>query len=294
MLLLARQFEDANSRAEKALEIDPKNVEALILHANALAGLNKLDDALNEVEAAIREEPDRTASYTILGAMQMVHGDRKEAEAAFRKAVETDPKSVDARLALVNYLWAVGRRSDAEEQLKEALKIDPKNILANRAMALFYIGARQPKEAEPYLKTLAEVAAGWQPASSSWRTTTSRCSGATRRDASWKPSPPADSEGRRTAPNCGSPAWAWDPATPAAAMKLIDEVLAKDPQNWEALLAKAQTLLGLGKVGEASPRSSRRRRPTRSRQRLSSRSAGRTSSAASDRKRSRPSLRPSS
>ncbi len=38
---------------------------------------------------------------------------------------------------------------------------------------------------------------------------------------------------------------------PAAAMKLIDECSRRNRRNWEALLAKAQTLLGLGKVSEA-------------------------------------------
>ena len=249
MLLLARQFEDANSRAEKALEIDPKNVEALILHANALAGLNKFEDALNEVEAAIREEPDRTASYTILGAMQMVHGDRQEAETAFRKAVETDPKSVDARLALVNYFWAVGRRSDAEAQLKEALTIDPKNVLANRALALFYLGARQPKEAEPYLKTLAETL----PDGTGKLLLADYYISLQRRDEAQRILEAVAASGVKGASSAklrlaGLGLGSGDPA---AAMKLIDDVLAKEPHNWEALLAKGQTLLGLGKVGEA-------------------------------------------
>src|SRR5690349_17097757 len=39
LLLMARRFDDAKVRAEKALEIDPQNVDAQILLANSLAGL---------------------------------------------------------------------------------------------------------------------------------------------------------------------------------------------------------------------------------------------------------------
>ena len=249
MLLLARQFEDANSRAQKALALDPKNVEALILHANALAGLNKLEDALDEVEAAIREAPDRTTSYTILGAMQMVHGDRKEAEAAFRKAVDADPKSADARLALVNYLWSVGRRSEAGEQLRAILEIDPKNVLANRASALFYIGARQPKQAEPYLKTLAEVL----PEGAGKLVLADYYLSLQRRDEARKLLESVVSSGQKsaTAAKLRLAGMGLGSGDPAAAMRLIDEILAKEPRNWEALLAKAQTYMRMGKASEA-------------------------------------------
>src|SRR5215204_1248365 len=45
-LLRARRYEDAEARADKALAIAPKNTDALVLRANALAGLKKLDDAV--------------------------------------------------------------------------------------------------------------------------------------------------------------------------------------------------------------------------------------------------------
>lgn len=44
-LLLAQQFEDAKARADKAIAIDPKSVDAQILRANAMAGLKDLDGA---------------------------------------------------------------------------------------------------------------------------------------------------------------------------------------------------------------------------------------------------------
>ena len=90
-LLVARQFEDAKARAEKALAVAPNNVEAQIAKGNALAGLKNLDAAVAEIEGAIRESPDRIASYANLGALEMARGNRDQAEAAFKKATETDP-----------------------------------------------------------------------------------------------------------------------------------------------------------------------------------------------------------
>src|SRR6185369_2025270 len=99
----------------------PSSVDAQILRANALAGLNKLDDAVAQVEDAISRAPDRSASYASLGAMQMIRGNADQAEAAFKKAVDVDAHSIAARLALANFYWVATRHADAETQLKAAL-----------------------------------------------------------------------------------------------------------------------------------------------------------------------------
>src|SRR4029077_4751112 len=54
LLLLAGRFDDARARADKALAKDAKNIDALILSANALAGLKDPAGAIAQVEEAIR------------------------------------------------------------------------------------------------------------------------------------------------------------------------------------------------------------------------------------------------
>ena len=61
MLLLAGQFEDAANRANKALQLEPRNVEGLILKGYALAGLKDLDAAVTQMEAAITTDPSSNA-----------------------------------------------------------------------------------------------------------------------------------------------------------------------------------------------------------------------------------------
>ena len=101
MLLLARQFEDAKARAQKALAKDPKNVSAKILLGNSLAALKDFDAAIKELEDANNLQPS-VGAYASIGAIQSVRGAHPEAEKAFREAVEVNPKSIEARLALAN------------------------------------------------------------------------------------------------------------------------------------------------------------------------------------------------
>src|SRR5450759_3295139 len=138
LLLLAGRYEEARARARKILDKNPKHVEAQILFANALAGVKDLDGAIKELEQAIALDPQRSLSYTNLGAILYTKGNREQAETAFRNAVAMDAKSVNARLALANFLWATDRASDAEGLLKEALALEPNNLLAHRALATLY------------------------------------------------------------------------------------------------------------------------------------------------------------
>ena len=153
---MARRAEDAKARAEKALAVNPTNVDALVLRANAMAGLTDLDGALEEIQHALRLEP-RSSFQAQLGMIQAARGNPLEAEAAFRQAVASAPKSVTARVALGQFFWSGGRLADAERTFQEALAIDPANVLANRALAVFYLRSERAPEAETYLKAVVEA-----------------------------------------------------------------------------------------------------------------------------------------
>jgi Flp pilus assembly protein TadD len=156
-MLLATRYRDAQSLASHVLEKDPKNVDAQILYANALAGLKDLNGAVTALEKAIELDATRSSSYADLGSIQLVSGNREAAEAAFRRAVEIAPRSADAHLSLANFLWAVGKADEAKQELSKALEIEPRNAVANRAMALYYLLTGKPEGAEPYLKTVVDV-----------------------------------------------------------------------------------------------------------------------------------------
>src|SRR5260221_7447633 len=131
MLILAGEFLEAQARADRILARDPASVEAQVLKGTAVASLKDLDGAVEQVNSAIRQDPTRSDSYAELGAFESARGNVKEAEAAFRKAVETNPKSIVAQLALAHFLSTSARPQDAERILKDAYAIDPENVEVN-------------------------------------------------------------------------------------------------------------------------------------------------------------------
>lgn len=154
LLLAAGRVRDAGARADRALALDPKNADALALKASALAGLRDFDGAIAQIREAIALAPDANTQAT-LGTLQFAKGQREEAEATFKKAIETDPSSLSAQLSMAQFLWATGRAGEAEAAFRAAWTLQPDSEVANRFLATFYLASDRITEAEPYLKTLA-------------------------------------------------------------------------------------------------------------------------------------------
>jgi Tfp pilus assembly protein PilF len=73
-LLLAQQFLDAKSRADKVLARDPQNTDAIIVRANATAGLKDLPGAIKDMEDALKASAADGRMLTSLGFSPDVEG----------------------------------------------------------------------------------------------------------------------------------------------------------------------------------------------------------------------------
>ena len=155
LLILAGRFDDAKARATALLEKNPKDVNALILRANAMAALKDPAGAVSEIEEALKIEPRESRAFVSLGGIRMGSGNAKEAEAAFRQAITLQP-SVNTHLALANFLWTQRRVQEAEQEIKQSITIEPRNLLANRMLASLYMSSNRQAEAEQPLKIIAD------------------------------------------------------------------------------------------------------------------------------------------
>ena len=157
-LLLFAQFQDARTRAEQALKIDPKNMDAHLVRGAAAGGMRDWDGALDAFQEGLSGLPDRPELYLSVAMVQAAQGRKPEAEAAFKQAVVVDPKSVRPRLALANYYWTTERRAEAENELTQAIELEPNHALANSALASLYIATKRAAEAEEPLRRAAGAA----------------------------------------------------------------------------------------------------------------------------------------
>ncbi|HZR22907.1 MAG TPA: tetratricopeptide repeat protein [Vicinamibacterales bacterium] len=127
LLFDAHMYQEAQIRAEQVLDREPKNEQAIVLLARAY------------------------------GAITLARGDQRGAEAVLRGAVAQVPSSVEAHVALADFLILNQRMADAERELLTTVQAHPTDELANRSLASFYVTTNRPAAAEPYLKAAAAV-----------------------------------------------------------------------------------------------------------------------------------------
>jgi putative PEP-CTERM system TPR-repeat lipoprotein len=249
MLLLSRQFEDAKTRAEKALAKDPKNVQAQIIRGNALGGLNELDAAIKQLEEANTLQPTAGA-YAAIGVIKGATGAQTDAEKAFRQAVDVDPKNIGAHIALANYLMSRGRATEAEAPLKGALVIDSANVMANRGLVALYVSTNRVAEAEPYLKTLAandkSPQARWKIALADYFVQTKRPD-----DARKILEPLGALKESFAASRTRLAGLQYSQKQIAQAHQTINEVLQREPKNTDALLLNARFFAAEGRLDDS-------------------------------------------
>jgi tetratricopeptide (TPR) repeat protein len=126
-----RQFELALERAPGL--IDPLN------HLVAMSFAEKRPDAaLERVQRELARTPKSPGLQVVLAAVHLQRGERPQAEAAYRKALELNDKMLVARLALAQ-LYAESRRYEpALAELERARQAEPKNAATHMLIGLVH------------------------------------------------------------------------------------------------------------------------------------------------------------
>jgi tetratricopeptide (TPR) repeat protein len=124
---------DARSSLERAVRLDPRNLEARISlfefyrHAPSVVG-GGMDRARRQLEQIRRLDPAR--GHELSGHLLRDEGDEQGAIAAYRKALAVDPASARVRLSLVLALIETRRFGEAFEVIDGMLERDPDHMSA--------------------------------------------------------------------------------------------------------------------------------------------------------------------
>jgi tetratricopeptide (TPR) repeat protein len=121
----ARDYVAAEKWFRKAAGIDPENFTyalnvSLILHTR-----KKDDEALPFAEQAVKLDPAHPQAHLQLAAVRLRLRDLAGAEAAYGRALELDPESVEGHYGLGVTLEAQGKAEAAAREYRDTLRLDP-------------------------------------------------------------------------------------------------------------------------------------------------------------------------
>jgi len=153
-LLAQGRLDETMDALNRALTLDPTNVQALVLRARTLMQQKNFQDAREDLLKAVSLDPRNTDAYVALGNLEL-------RTKHFKKALKIAEIGKDCRGAFESFspiksraLMGLGRNREAEDFILERLKIHPEDtdLMVERARQLRRIDHR-PEEAEKLLRT---------------------------------------------------------------------------------------------------------------------------------------------
>ena len=160
---------DAAARhLERALELDPalETAAARLRRAEELRRRGDPAGAEGELRRALELElgrEDRALVWHRLGELARRRDAAEEAVEHYRRALETDPGLLEARLGLATALGRLGRYGEAVQEYRATLEIAPDRLDARLGEATALVLAGRPREARERLEAGLEKTPGSVP-----------------------------------------------------------------------------------------------------------------------------------
>ena len=125
--------QEALQAADRALESDPNQVEALVARAKAQDALGLHEEALATCERILALHPDEPEASVLMSTVLLSQGRKQEAAGVMRKFVASlAAVPLEAQPWLANFLFLAEEYEDAMRWAERVLEVDPHNEIALR------------------------------------------------------------------------------------------------------------------------------------------------------------------
>ena len=208
--------EEALKAFRKLIEIDPENVTARLALAEALASMDREEEANAEVDKVIKDHPDAAQAFLLRGQFLTSQEKYKEAIDALSKAIKLEPDNFRALLFRAELRLVTDDLEGARKDADAVLRASPGLVAGYLMRARIRAADEDATGAIEDLELVIENSRN----------------------------PPTD--------------WVLQLAAyysldeqPRKAIKLMGKVIDAEPENWQALRTRGDTLLSIGKHKEA-------------------------------------------
>lgn len=141
----------------KALDLNPRNVQALVGMGASLAQLGETEEARRHLARAIALDPDQRDAHDELGNLLARQHQFAEAAECFRQALRIDPSFAVAHFRLGVVLLDLGRLEEAEHHLAEAARLEPRDAKALCSLGAVLLQQGKPRQAAAQYRRALEI-----------------------------------------------------------------------------------------------------------------------------------------
>jgi tetratricopeptide (TPR) repeat protein len=212
--LSSHKPKEAREAAAQVLQKQPQNEQALLLLAET-ATTNQVREILRRIEQLPPAARGRAGSHLALGTLAAIQQDLAKAEAEFKAAVAADAKFSEAYMALGALYLARNDRAQAEPALKKGAELAPLRSALRLRYAEFKLRSGAEEEAKRLIEEITKKAPDYVPA---WIFLAQLA------------------QAQAQTQECA---------------RLLDQVLSRDPVNYDALMLRGNLSLAKGDATNA-------------------------------------------
>jgi tetratricopeptide (TPR) repeat protein len=127
-----------NTVSDKALEIDPTNIDALVKKSKALYAQDRFDEAIQYLDKILQIEPNNIVALNNKGVALLMLDKDEEAITYYDKVIQIDPNHTVALNNKGNALYTLKKYDESIKYLDKVIQIDPNHTVAlnNKGEAL--------------------------------------------------------------------------------------------------------------------------------------------------------------
>ena len=142
---------------DKALSLDPANVDAAMARAIALSENGDQDAATSSLQLIVKKHPDLAVAHFNLGTVFANQKSFRQAADEYREASRLSPADQETRFALAKCLAFLAEYAEAIPILKAYAPSHPKAFEPHYLLGLSYRGLEQYSLAEEQLRSAAAI-----------------------------------------------------------------------------------------------------------------------------------------
>src|ERR1700694_4309475 len=142
-LLKDKKFQEASLEFRNALQIDDKLGDAHWGLANAYEGLQRYQEAFEEMKQVVALDPNnlevrvRLGNYYLMGSKQSAAA-ISEAERLANEILKKASNHIEGHILMGGVLFAQDKKTEAFAELNRAIEIDPKRVESYLSLARFH------------------------------------------------------------------------------------------------------------------------------------------------------------
>ena len=164
-LLKEKRFQEAVLEFRGALQIDEKLADAHWGLASAYEGLQRYQEAFEEMRQTAALDPNnldvrvRLGNYYLVGANQSAAA-LSEAERLAKEVLEKDPNHIEGHILMGSVLFAQEKKQEALAELNHAVELNPQRVESYLSLARFYVQTNDIADAEAIYQRAISVSGG--------------------------------------------------------------------------------------------------------------------------------------